>query len=81
MIPINTQKESLLVATSLRKQGFKVEFEMGNKKIGKALDKANKGKVHNVIIIGEDEVRNNEFIIKDMITGEENRQSFVYNKL
>ncbi|NDI35048.1 histidine--tRNA ligase [Chengkuizengella sediminis] len=81
VIPINTQKESLLVATSLRNQGSRVEFEVGNKKIGKALDKANKEKVRNVIIIGEEEVKNNQFIIKDMITGEENKQSFLYNKL
>ncbi|MGE7603553.1 histidine--tRNA ligase [Peribacillus sp. NPDC097675] len=80
IIPINTQKESLLVARHLRNKGYKVECEMGNKKIGKALDKANKEKFRNVIIIGEDEVKNNQFKIKDMFSGEERIESFIFNK-
>ncbi|MEH6945197.1 histidine--tRNA ligase, partial [Bacillus sp. JJ722] len=44
LIPLNTQKESLLVASNLRNQGYKVEFEMGNKKLGKALSTADKEK-------------------------------------
>lgn len=80
VIPINTQKESLLVARHLRNKGYKVECEIGNKKIGKALDKANKENFRNVIIIGEDEVKNNQFKIKDMFSGEERIESFVFNK-
>lgn len=80
VIPINTQKESLLVARHLRNKGYKVEFEMGNKKIGKALEKANKENFRNVIIIGEDEVKNNQFKIKDMFSGQERIESFVFNK-
>ncbi|MCY8937855.1 histidine--tRNA ligase [Peribacillus frigoritolerans] len=80
VIPINTQKESFLVARYLRNKGYNVEFEMGNKKIGKALDKANKENFRNVIIIGEDEVKNNKFKIKDMFSGEERIESFVFNK-
>ncbi|MEE3952787.1 histidine--tRNA ligase [Peribacillus frigoritolerans] len=80
VIPINTQKESLLVARYLRNKGYNVEYEIGNKKIGKALDKANKENFRNVIIIGEDEVKNNQFKIKDMFSGEERIESFVFNK-
>jgi len=80
VFPMNTQKESLLVAKSLRNQGYKVELEMSNKKIGKALDKANKEKIRNVIIIGEDEVRNNQYKIKDMQTGKERVETFFFNK-
>ncbi|GIN85818.1 histidine--tRNA ligase 1 [Heyndrickxia sporothermodurans] len=78
VIPLNTWKESLLVASELRKKGFKVEVEMGNKKIGKALDKANKEKVRKVIIIGEAEVQRNQYKVKDMITGEEQVEAFTY---
>lgn len=78
VIPLNTWKESLLVASDLRKKGFKVEMEMGNKKIGKALDKANKEKVRKVIIIGEAEVQRNQYKVKDMITGEEQVEAFSY---
>lgn len=78
VIPLHTLKQSLAVASDLRKKGYKVELEMGNKKIGKALDKANKEKVHNVIIIGEEEVKNNQYKVKDMITGEERMEAFSY---
>lgn len=71
IIPINTQKESLLLAKYLRDKGYKVELELGSKKLGKALEKANKEKVQQVIIIGEEEVKKNVMKIKDMITGEE----------
>ncbi|MCP3740330.1 histidine--tRNA ligase [Rossellomorea sp. BNER] len=78
VIPINTPKESLLVARSLRQKGFKVEVEMGNKKVGKAMDRANKEGVRQVIIIGEEEVRNNQFKIKDMSTGDEEIVNFIF---
>lgn len=80
IIPMNTQKESLLAASYLREQGYTVELEMGNKKLGKALDKANKEKVRNVIIIGEEEVKNNQLKIKDMLMGKEETKSFLFNK-
>ena len=79
IVPIGTQKESLLVANYLRNQGYKVECEMSNKKVGKALDKANKEKIRNVVIIGEDEVRNNQFKIKDMFSGDERTEAYLFN--
>ncbi|WP_456279206.1 histidine--tRNA ligase [Bacillus sp. AK128] len=78
VIPIKTEKESFLVATYLRKRGFKVELEMSNKRIGKALDKANKENVPKVIIIGDDEVENNQYLVKDLATGEESLEYFKY---
>lgn len=80
IIPLNTKKESLLLASYLRTKGYNVELELGNKKISKALDKANKEKVRNVIIIGEDEVKNNQFKIKDMGSGEEKNEDFMFKK-
>lgn len=71
IIPINTEKECLLLAKYLRDKGYKVELELGSKKLGKALEKANKEKVQQVIIIGEEEVKKNVMKIKDMITGEQ----------
>lgn len=78
VIPIGTQKDALLVANDLRKKGYKVEFEMGNRKLGKALEKANKEKIRCVIIIGEEEVLNNQYKIKDMVTGEESIVRFQF---
>lgn len=79
IVPLGTQKESLLVANDLRNKGYKVEYEMSNKKLGKALDKANKEKIRNVIIIGEDEVKNNEYKVKDMFSGDERMELFQFN--
>ncbi|RXI96672.1 histidine--tRNA ligase [Anaerobacillus alkaliphilus] len=76
VVPINTEKESLLLARDLRRKGYKVEFELGGKKLGKALDKANKENYQKVIIVGEDEVKQNQYKIKDMNTGEETVESF-----
>lgn len=78
VIPINTLKESLLVARYLRNKGYKVELELANKKLGKALDKANKENIRSVIIIGEEEVKNKQFKVKDMLSGEEVVKSFQY---
>src|SRR5690606_14589912 len=79
VVPLGTQKEALLVANDLRNKGYKVEYEMSNKKLSKALDKANKEKIRNVVIIGENEVKNERFKVKDMFSGEERMEPFQYN--
>lgn len=67
IIPINTEAESLKLANKLRNLGFKVDIEMQKKKLKKSLDYANKEKIKYVIILGEEEVKNNKIIIKDML--------------
>ncbi|MUK90623.1 histidine--tRNA ligase [Ornithinibacillus sp. L9] len=79
IIPIGMPKEALLVATDLRNKCYKVEVEMNNKRIGKALEKANKEKIRNVIMIGENEVSNNQIKIKDMVSGGERMKSFLFS--
>lgn len=78
VIPMNMYKEAFLVAKSLRDAGYKVEVEMSNKKLGKALDRANKENIQKVIIIGENEVKRNQYVVKDMMTGEETVQIFLF---
>lgn len=79
IIPLGTLKESLLVANALREKGFKVELEMSNKKMSKALKKANKERISTVILIGEEEVRNNQIKVKDMTSGLEINEDFSFN--
>lgn len=79
IIPIGTLKESLFLATKLRKQGKKVEIEMTNKKIKKAMEKANKENYSFVIVIGEEEVANNKYKLKNMQTGQETAIDFTFN--
>lgn len=71
VIPLGTRKESLRVASDLRRKGYTVELEMSSRKLGKLLEKANKEGVRNVIVIGEEEVRKNQYKVKNMETGEE----------
>ncbi|WP_166462394.1 histidine--tRNA ligase [Psychrobacillus vulpis] len=79
IIPFQFRKEALLVATQLRTMGFKVEIEMKIKKMNKALVRANKEGVKQVIFIGENEVANNKIKIKDMESGIEREEIFLFD--
>lgn len=78
IIPLDTKKESLLVASWLRKKGYKVECELNDRKVGKALNRANKEGIPRVIIIGENEVNENAFKIKNMLSGEDEKIEFSF---
>ncbi|MBR4230605.1 MAG: histidine--tRNA ligase [Bacilli bacterium] len=69
IIPMNTEVECLSLANMLRNLGINVEIEMKRKKVGKALDYANREKIPYVIVLGEDEIKNNRFVLKDMLNG------------
>ena len=71
VIPMNTNVESLKLANYLRDLGLKVDIEMRNKKLKKSLDFANKERIPYVIILGEDEVNNKTFKLKDMLNNNE----------
>lgn len=71
IIPMNTNIESLRLANKLRELGYKVDIEMNKRKLKKSLDYANKELIPYVIILGEDEVAQNSFKLKDMINGKE----------
>lgn len=66
IIPMGTEKESLKLAIDLRKQGFNVDVSMNGRKLKKCLDYANKTNIPYVIVLGEDEIKNGSFFIKDM---------------
>ena len=71
VIPMGTNIESLKLANDIRNLGIKVDLEMNNKKLKKSLDFCNKENIPYVIILGEDEITNNSFKLKDMINKEE----------
>ena len=70
IIPMNTEIESLKLANKLRSFGYKVNIEMNNKKLKKCMEFANKEKIEYVIIIGENEINNKSFNLKNMFSGE-----------
>ena len=65
-IPMGTQIETLRIANEFRRNGYNVEIDMMNRKLKKSLDFANKVKIPYVVIVGEDELNNNQISIKDM---------------
>jgi len=71
IIPMNTQVESLKLANELRNLGYKIDLEMEQKKLKKSLDYCNKEQIPYVIILGEDEITNKKFKLKNMFTREE----------
>lgn len=71
IIPMNTNVESLKLANRLRALGYRVDIEMNDRKLKKSLDYANKELISYVIILGEDEVLQNSFKLKDMKNSKE----------
>ena len=66
IIPMGVQIEALDLANKLRDMGINVEIEMKDRKLKRSLDFANRENVPYVIILGEDEINNNKFVLKDM---------------
>ena len=71
IISMNEPVTSLKVASELRKLGYKVEIDTSNKKIKKLFEYANKENIKYVIVLGEDEIKNEKFRIKDMFNKKE----------
>ncbi len=64
------------LAKELRGRGLNVLLGLEEQKIGKALEFANKKGIGQVIILGEDEVREGVYKLKDMVSGEEKTIKF-----
>lgn len=75
IIPMGTNPEALRLANDLRKVGLKVELDLSVKKLKKALDYANKEGIPYVIILGENELKENIVQVKYMIEGTEEKVS------
>ena len=71
LVPLDTNLDTLKLATSLRKEGFKVLIEMNKKKVAKCFEYAEHENIHYVSIIGSDEITSGLFRVKNMKTKEE----------
>lgn len=69
IIPMNTEIECLELASKMRNKGKRVLIEMNNRKIKKSFDYANKENIPYVIVIGENEIKENKITIKNMNEG------------
>jgi len=70
IIPIDTLAECLNIASQLRSNGVSCDVAF-DKKLGKAMDYANKEGIPYIIVIGGDEIKSGKVKVKDMKTGEE----------
>lgn len=66
IIPMDTETECLILAQKLRNKNKKVLIEMNKRKIKKSFDYANKENIPYVIVVGENEVKENKITIKNM---------------
>ena len=68
----NNYEKCAQIASTLRQNGLKVQVDFEDKKIAKKFKYADKLNINYVIVIGEDEIKNNVVTIKNMSTGEQN---------
>ena len=68
----NNYEKCAQIASNLRQNGLKVQVDFEDKKIAKKFKYADKLNINYVIVIGEDEIKNNVVTLKNMITGEQN---------
>lgn len=66
-------KESIKLATKLRNAGINTEVYLNEKKVKAKFKYADKLEIPYVIVIGEDEIKENMVTIKNMKTGEEEK--------
>lgn len=76
IIPIgDTISYCAKVCKMLQEKGSKAEIYLDDDKLKKKMSYANKLNIKKVVIIGEDEVKSGEIVVKDMVTGEQNKVS------
>ncbi len=73
LIPINTAKECLKIAHSLRNQGLNIDMELKGKRMGQAITYAVSLGIPYVGIIGEDELKEDSITIKNLKTREQKK--------
>jgi histidyl-tRNA synthetase len=58
-------------AQKLRREQLNVAIDMSGKKVGQQIENANKSKIPYIIVIGEDEIKNSQFKLKNLESGKE----------
>ena len=70
IIPLDTEIEALKIANKLRSMGYNIEIDSSKRKIGKAINFADRSNIEYVLILGSDEVLSKEVTIKNIVTKE-----------
>jgi len=69
----NNDSNLFKISELLRKNGYRVLSELNSIKLKKAMNIANRENIDKVILIGEDELKENSVTIKNMITGNQEK--------
>ena len=69
IIPMDTEVECMNIATTLRDNGIKVMIEMNKRKLKKSFEFANKTNIKYVIVVGENEIKESKYTLKNMLDG------------
>lgn len=77
--PFNLTEEVFEIVKKLRQEGFKTIIELQKIKLKKALSWADKNNINNIIIIGEDEIKNNVVSYKNM--AQSSQETIALNEL
>lgn len=72
-----TRDIQMKIANILRKKGFKVEMEFSFKKMKSQFRIADRKNAKVVLVLGEDELANQEITIKNMDTGEQTKEPLI----
>ena len=73
MLPFKIDAHSVLeVVRGLRELGHNVELDLRGKNIGKSLDWASKNGFSNIVIVGPQDLENNQCSVKNLASGEQN---------
>jgi histidyl-tRNA synthetase len=75
VVPIKTIKESLKIVQQLRKEGVATDFDLNGRGISKNLKYANSLGIPYVIMVGEKELKEGKFVLKNMETGDQEKLS------
>ena len=71
----DNQPEAVKLTYKLRNKGFSAEFDYNTRKFAKQLEKASKI-ARFAVILGEDEINNNYFTVKNLIDSQQTKMSF-----
>lgn len=71
VVPINTVAKCVRICEELRKGGVKTDMDIMGRGVSKNLDYANKMGTPYALIVGEDEVKQKKYKLKDMKSGKE----------
>jgi histidyl-tRNA synthetase len=69
-------KYAMKAIVKLRQKGIKVELYPDKAKIGKQFQHADKRGIQFAVLVGEEEIKNEKFAVKNLITGEQESLSF-----